>query len=181
MCSHLFFLCLTSCLFTGRSLFHTSSRVTFPSLKVRWSPDRDNTKCMARAMKNWCLLCHRVQVSCIFVIYLFPLWLQLASVWKLCLWDVPAWRNENDFYLATFFFLFLSENSFGHRCSLCKLKVCTVWSEPILPTHYVRYSSACLLAWPRIICTVLSGSRFWHCPCLLPIRETEPPIFFHPE
>lgn len=183
MCSHLFFLCLTSCLFTGRSLFHTSSRVTFPSLKVCWSLDRDNTKCMARAMKNWCLapsflLCHRVQVSCIFVIYLFSLWLQLASVWKLCLWDVPAWRNENDFYLATFFFfLFLFVNSFGHRCSLCKLKVCTVWSEPILPTHYVRYSSACLLVWPRIICTMLSGSRFWHCPCLLPdLRDRAPNI-----
>lgn len=72
------------------------------------------------------------------------------------------------FIWLPFFPLFLSENSFGHRCSLCKLKVCTVWSEPILPTHYVRYSSACLLAWPRIICTMLSGSRFWHCPCLLP-------------
>lgn len=91
----------------------------------------------------------------------------MASVSKLYLWDVPEWRNENDFYL--FAFLFISDNSFGHIYRLSKLMVCTQWrSEPMLPTHYVSYFSACLLVWPRIMGTMLNGSSVWHYPCLFP-------------
>lgn len=118
---------------------------------------------------------------CTGFMYLHYLFISIMIATGICLEIVPlrcACMKKWKWFLSGYlFFLFLSENSFGHRCSLCKLKVCTVWSEPILPTHYVRYSSACLLVWPRIICTMLSGSRFWHCPCLLPdLRDRAPNI-----
>lgn len=81
------------------------------------------------------------------------------------------------------FFLFISDNSFGHTCRLSKWTVCALWqSEPTLPTHYVGDSSACLLVWPRIMGTMLNGSSVWHHPCPLPdFRDKNLRILFQPE
>lgn len=186
MCSHIFFLCLVSCLSAGRLLFRTNSRVTFPSLKVCWSLDRDNTECMAHTTKNWCLLAiisslPSVQVSFylpylfIFIIIATGICLEVVSLRCACM---KKWKW---FLSGCLFFSISSENSFGHRCCLCKLKVSTVRSEPIPPTHYVRYSSVVFLRDPESSAQCWVEAQFGTVLVFFLLWETEIPMFFHPE